>query len=95
MIYVSKPSSTLIFRSSFCRSICSFINFTLILSFGFHRLSFKHVFCKKNFKFDLFSFTLIGKSIVINTISLEPKNSEQSCNYSFTLVLRDDIFKKY
>jgi hypothetical protein len=67
----------------------------LIFSLGFYGLSFKHVFCKMSFKFDLSSFTLIGKSITINIISLESKNYEQICNCSFTLTLRDDISKKY
>jgi hypothetical protein len=67
----------------------------LIFSFGFYSLSFKHVFWKKSFKFDLSSFTFIGKYVVINIISLEPQNFEHSCNCSFTLALKDDIFKKY
>jgi hypothetical protein len=37
MIYVFEPSSTLMFKSSFCRFICSFTCFTLIFRFGFYR----------------------------------------------------------
>ncbi len=136
MIYVFKPSSTLIFRFGFCRCICSFTCsisilkyvfckfncsstcFTfifkfgfyittcgvgaslstcciLIFNFGFYKFSFKHVFYKKSFRLYLYSSTLISRYVIIKITSLEPKNFEQSCNFSSTLALRDDILRKY
>jgi hypothetical protein len=47
MIYIFKPFSTLIFRSGFCRCICSFTCFTPIS---------KYSFCKCTCSFTCFTF---------------------------------------
>jgi hypothetical protein len=90
---------TLIFQSSFYITTCGVgaclsTLCTLIFNFGFYRFFFKVVFCKKSSKLDLSSSILIGRFVVINTTSLEPKNFEQSCNCSSTLSHKDDIVKK-
>jgi hypothetical protein len=55
MIYVFEPSSTLIFRSGFCKSICSYTCSTLIFKTSFYKstyfftcytLIFKYGFCR-------------------------------------------------
>jgi hypothetical protein len=91
---------TLIFKFGFYITTCgvaaSLSTFcTLIFNFGFYKFSFKLIFCKKISKLGLSSSTLIGKFVIINITSLEPKNFEQSCNCFYTLTHRDDIFKKY
>jgi hypothetical protein len=96
----SSTYSTLIFKFGFCKIICGVgdslnICSSLIFSSGFYRLSFKPIFCKKSFKLDLPSSTFIGKYVVFNMTSLEPKNFKHSCNCSSTLALRNDILKKY
>jgi len=76
--------STMIFKSSFCKTTCGVsvslsTCYILIFSFGFFRFSFKLVFCKKSFKLDLFSSTFICRFVVFNTTSIKPKNFEHSC----------------
>jgi hypothetical protein len=71
-------------------STCS----TLIFNSSFYILSFKPIFCMKNFRLDLSFSTLINRFVAFNTTSLKPKNFKQSCNCC-TLVFRNDILRKH
>jgi hypothetical protein len=60
--------SILIFKYDFCKATCGVgaspsTCSTLIFRYGFYKLSFKPIFSKKSFRFDLSSSILIGKSM--------------------------------